>query len=75
MHCVSCDVPLRAPWPPTKMCRQCHGAPDHAPCPKCGGAVADWDGFGVLHHAPCGYCKHASVMDGVCGFCGKAVSP
>jgi hypothetical protein len=52
------------------------GVPHHR-CPKCGVLVPDHDGFGVLAHIapmenPCGYCKHPSVTDGVCGIC-KAV--
>jgi hypothetical protein len=32
--------------------------------------VDDFDGFGVLAHAACGYCSHPSRDDGVCGICG-----
>lgn len=46
-------------------------------CPKCGMEWDDYDGFGVLYCSPswngCGYCKHASVMDGICQFCEKPV--
>jgi len=41
-------------------------------CPKCGAWVPDFDGFGVLSHAACGYCKHPSRDNGVCGICGEA---
>ena len=46
-------------------------------CPKCGKEWPDFDGFGVLYcpkdNGGCGYCKHASVMDGICQFCEKPV--
>ena len=35
----------------------------------------DMDGFGVLHCGECGYCKHASRLDGVCQFCGDTANP
>ena len=46
-----------------------------SPCPGCGKAVEDLDGFGVLAHVDphptaCGYCSHPSRTDGVCGVCG-----
>jgi hypothetical protein len=44
-------------------------------CPQCHDVQPDLDGFGTLHCVACGYCKHASVTDGVCGFCGKKVRP
>lgn len=43
-------------------------------CPKCGDAQPDLDGFGTLHCEHCGYCKHASITDSVCEFCGKVVT-
>ena len=46
------------------------GVPESA-CPRCGAWVEDHDGFGVLFHPACGYCKHASITDGVCAFCGE----
>jgi len=39
-------------------------------CPKCGESMPDHDGFGVLHHEKCGYCTHASRINGVCELCG-----
>jgi hypothetical protein len=39
-------------------------------CPKCKAELPDFDGFGVLYHAECGYCVHANRADGVCEFCG-----
>lgn len=42
-------------------------------CPRCGVAVDDCDGHGVLFHPACGYCKHPAKTDGVCGLCGKEV--
>jgi len=48
------------------------GVPEST-CPKCGEWVPDYDGFGVLFHPTCGYCQHASVVDGVCSFCGGAI--
>lgn len=38
-------------------------------CPRCGQLEPDMDGFGMLAHAPCGYCTHPSITDGVCGIC------
>ena len=43
-------------------------------CPKCGADQQDLDGFGVLFCAACGFCKHASITDDICGFCGKKVT-
>jgi rubrerythrin len=43
-------------------------------CPKCRAEYEDHDGFGVLHCPACGYCKHPSRDDGVCGLCGDAES-
>lgn len=40
-------------------------------CPRCPAVYDDFDGFGVLHCPACGFCSHASVTGGVCGFCGK----
>lgn len=42
-------------------------------CPKCGDVQPDLDGFGTLHCEKCGYCKHASITDGICGFCNERV--
>lgn len=46
-------------------------------CPKCHKVYEDMDGFGVMYCPPsmggCGYCKHASITDGECGFCGERV--
>ncbi len=42
-------------------------------CPKCRLWQTDWDGFGVLKCQHCDYCKHASITDGVCAFCGSRV--
>lgn len=42
-------------------------------CPRCGVEMVDYDGFGVMAHlgaGGCGYCRHASRSDGVCGYCG-----
>ena len=44
--------------------------PPETMCPKCGEWVVDYDGFGVLRHAACGYCQHPSIDGGVCGLCG-----
>ena len=41
-------------------------------CPQCGAEYEDFDGLGVLHCDSCGYCKHASVTDGQCDYCGQA---
>ena len=40
-------------------------------CPKCGDEVQDFDGFGVLCHNACGYCRHPSIIDGQCCACGR----
>ena len=40
-------------------------------CPKCTATYDDFDGLGVLYCHQCGYCKHASWIDGVCQFCGE----
>lgn len=40
-------------------------------CPQCGGWIPDYDGFGVLYHALCGYCTHPSIIDNVCDCCGQ----
>jgi len=45
-------------------------------CPNCGEWLPDHDGFGVLRHEECGYCKHPT-WDGQengtmkCSLCGK----
>lgn len=71
MQCSSCGEECHLAS--SGMCMVCEDAPDFTPCPKCGADVAEWDGFGVLFHAPCGYCKHAARTGDVCDFCGKAV--
>ena len=40
-------------------------------CPQCGAEYDDFDGVGVLHCEHCGYCKHASITDGKCDYCGQ----
>jgi len=45
-------------------------------CPKCGEWIEDHDGFGVLYHKACGYCKRASSTGNdegqlICDYCGK----
>lgn len=44
-------------------------------CPRCGEWVDDFDGFGVLAHAACGYCSHPSLTGGVCGICEARIEP
>lgn len=47
-------------------------------CQKCGLAIPDFDGFGVLSHIhgdnPCGYCSHPALDGNVCDICGHEVS-
>ena len=43
-------------------------------CPRCGHSEPDHDGFGMLYCDKCGYCEHASVNFGICGFCGATVA-
>ncbi len=40
-------------------------------CPQCGKEYDDFDGLGVLNCPRCGCCKHASVTNGQCDYCGK----
>lgn len=42
-------------------------------CPKCLADYIDYDGFGVLYCERCGYCKHASIIDGKCLCCGQSI--
>ena len=42
-------------------------------CPRCEKVYPDFDGFGVLYCAACGFCKHASIDDGRCNFCKRVV--
>lgn len=44
-------------------------------CPKCKAEMPDFDGFGVLYHEACGFCRHASIDDGRCNFCKQVVRP
>lgn len=44
-----------------------------AACPQCKDELPDLDSFGVLYHQACGFCRHASIDDGRCNFCGKVV--
>jgi len=45
-------------------------------CPRCGIEEPDYDGLGMIAHLRpiyargCGYCRHASVTDGTCDYCG-----
>lgn len=47
-------------------------------CPQCGAVHHDFDGFGFLAHIKtafpdgCGYCKHPTIDNGVCGICGMS---
>lgn len=64
---------LEADLPDARDPERLTGVP-HQPCPQCKALVPDHDGFGVVAHlglGGCGYCKHASITDGVCGFCGE----
>jgi ribosomal protein L37AE/L43A len=42
-------------------------------CPRCHRESPDLDGFGVMYCSQCGFCRHASIIDGVCQFCGNEV--
>jgi len=42
-------------------------------CPKCSNETTDYDGFGFVACAKCGYCTHPSSSDGVCGICGQTL--
>jgi len=42
----------------------------YVPCPKCGEAQEDDDGFGFIFCEKCGYCVHPSITDGKCDCCG-----
>jgi hypothetical protein len=61
------------------VCPVCKGDATIAECPRCRAELLDFDGFDVVYHPDCGFCRHLS-MDGdgkgnmVCGFCG-AVNP
>ena len=39
-------------------------------CPGCGKEEPDYDGFGVVFCAACGFCRHLSLDDGTCNYCG-----
>lgn len=47
---------------------------DKSQCPNCGEWVEDLDGFGVLRHEKCGFCKHSSIDGGRCTMCGCLVT-
>lgn len=73
-------------WSERGYCEQCMLGREHAAdrptyrgvpqatCPKCGAERDDFDGFGVLCCSTCGYCKHPSITDGICGLCGAAIA-
>lgn len=52
-------------------CPVCEGDATIAECPRCDVELLDYDGFGVVYHPACGYCRHLSRDNGVCNYCGE----